>query len=115
MAVMNLKVTVSNRGTEPIALPQGWGTFVYRFSGDNADSWKGALVEQDKADDAPVVTLKPGETSSFLRKYEIYDYRIFPHSKQVKIMVSLTPDIDSKSPGAEVATSKPIIIPTPIP
>lgn len=116
MAVMNLKVTVSNRGTEPIALPQGWGTFVYRFSGDNADSWKGALVEQDKADDAPAVTLKPGETASFLRQYQVSDYRIFPRrTAQVKVMVSLTPDIDSKSPGAEVATSKPIIIPTPIP
>lgn len=115
MDVMNLKVTVSNRGTEPIALPQGWGTFVYRFSGDDADSWKSALVEPDKTEDAPAVTLKPGETSSFLRKYEVYDYRIFPHSEQVKIMVSLTPKLAPGTPGAEVTTGDSITIPTPIP
>lgn len=113
--VMSLKITVSNQGADPIALPKGWGTFVYRFSGSGVEPSKSALVEPDKAEDAPAVTLKPGETASFLRKYEVIDYRIFPHTELVKIMVSLTPDIDPLLPGAEVTTSKPITIPTPIP
>ncbi|MBT9449226.1 hypothetical protein ICN84_03945 [Akkermansia glycaniphila] len=115
-SVMNLKVTVSNQGADPITLPKGWGSFVYRFAASDEDMAKRALVEPDEAEGVPAVTLKPGETASFLRQYKVSDYRIFPRrTAQVKVMVSLTPDIDSKSPGAEVATSTPIIIPTPIP